>query len=186
MLDNFESGTANAAWSQNVVDSSTPGAFTKFLGRFSNGGDTLNLSGLTAGQTYTLKFDLYAIDSLDGQGVTLDGSGNIIPAQYGPDEMNVTIDGTQKLSLAMAYSTTEVQNFNGSATLPLQIVPTLSSMDGSPSGDGTFDLLRLRLPGRRDDGHRRRHHAAELAIHQPVSEPHSGWQQRDRTGSWRR
>ena len=139
--DNFESGTANAAWTQNVVDSSTPGAFTSFLGRFSSGGDTLNLSGLTAGQTYTLKFDLYAIDSLDGLGGTLDGSGNIIPAQSGPDVMNVTIDGSRKLSLAMSYATTEVQNFNGSATLPLQIVPTLSSMDGSPSGDGTFNLF---------------------------------------------
>ena len=34
-----------------------------------------------------------------------------------------------------------MQNFNGSATVPLQIVPTLSSMDGSPSGDGTFNLF---------------------------------------------
>ena len=32
---------------------------------FNSGGTTLNLSGLTAGQTYTLKFDLYALDSLD-------------------------------------------------------------------------------------------------------------------------
>ena len=125
----------------NAVDASAPGVFTKFLGRFSNGGDTLNLSGLTAGQTYTLHFDLYALDSLDGQGGILSGSGNIIPSQYGPDELNVTVDGTQKLSLAMSYATSEVQNFNGSATLPLQIVPTLSSMDGSPSGEGTFNLF---------------------------------------------
>src|SRR6185437_14156370 len=75
--DNFESGAANAAWSQNVVDTSTPGTFTNFLGRFSSGGDTLNLSGLTPGQTYTLKFDLYAIDSLDGLATPL----NNIPTQ---------------------------------------------------------------------------------------------------------
>ena len=65
--DNFESGSANAAWAVNAVDASTPGVFTDFLGRFSNNGDTLNLTGLTAGLTYTLQFDLYAIDSLDGQ-----------------------------------------------------------------------------------------------------------------------
>ena len=139
--DNFESGTASGAWTQGPVDTSTQGAFTSFLGRFNSGGTTLNLSGLTAGQTYTLKFDLYALDSLDGLGGTQDGSGNIVPAQYGPDTMSVTVDGTRKLNLSMSNYTTEVQNFNGSATLPLQIVPTLSRMDGSPSGEGTFDLF---------------------------------------------
>ena len=182
--DNFESGAANGAWTQNVVDSSTPGAFTNFLGRFSSGGDTLNLTGLTAGQTYTLKFDLYAIDSLDGLGSTLDGSGNIIPAQYGPDLLNVTIDGSRKLSLAMSYTTTEVQNFNGSATLPLQIVPTLTSMDGSPSGEGTFNLfgsgfqagaMTVTIGGVT---------LTELAVHQSVSEPDS--RRRQRAGPDRR
>ena len=128
--DNFESGTANAAWVQSVVDASTPGVFTNFLGRFSNGGDTLNLAGLTAGQVYTLHFDLYALDSLDGQLTT-----------YGPDEMNVTVDGVRKLNLLISNETVTVQNFNGSATLPLQIVPTLTGMDGSPSDDGTFNLF---------------------------------------------
>ena len=139
--DNFESGAANPAWSLNTVDTSAPGVFSDFLGRFSNGGDTLNLTGLTAGQTYTLKFDLYAIDSLDGQGNITDGNGNIITPQYGPDQLNVTVDGSRKLSLAMANYNTSVQNFNGSATLPLQIVPNLTGMDGSPSGDGTFNLF---------------------------------------------
>ena len=127
--DNFESGSANAAWSQNTVDASLPGIFTDFLGRFSSGGDTLNLSGLTAGQTYTLKFDLYALDSWDG-----------LATSAGPDIFNVTVDGSRKLSAALANFTGSVQTFNGSATLPLQIVPTLSSMDGVPNGDGTFNL----------------------------------------------
>ena len=128
--DNFESGSANPARSQNVVDTSLPGVFTDFLGRFSSGNDTLTLTGLTAGQTYTLKFDLYAIDSLDGETTT-----------YGPDELLVSDDGKQLLNLAMSNYTSEVQNFNGSATLPLQIVPTLTSMDGSAGGDGNFDLF---------------------------------------------
>src|SRR5206468_3800295 len=64
--DNFESGSANAAWALNVVDASSQGVFTRFLGHLSNGGDTLNLTGLAAGQTYTLHFDYYALDSLDG------------------------------------------------------------------------------------------------------------------------
>ena len=139
--DKFNSGSADAAWALNDVDSSQAGVFTDFLGRFSNGGDTLNLAGLTAGQTYTLHFDLYALDSLDGLATNVDGSGNIIPSQYGPDEMNVSVDGVRKLNLQMANFPTEVQNFNGSATLPLQIVPTLTGMDGSPSGDGAFSLF---------------------------------------------
>src|SRR6185503_14393921 len=86
--DNFDSGNANAAWAQNVVNTSQAGVFTGFLGRFSNGGDTLTLNGLTAGHTYTLTFDLYAFDSLDGEATILDGSGRIVPSQYGPDELN--------------------------------------------------------------------------------------------------
>ena len=55
--------------------------------------------------------------------------------------MNVTIDGAEEAQPGDVEFTSEVQNFNGSATLPLQIVPTLTSMDGSPSGEGTFNLF---------------------------------------------
>jgi len=72
--NNFESGNAGAAWSLNTVDTSTP-ACSPTSWPLSSGGDTLNLTGLTAGQTYTLKFDFYALDSLDGEITT-----------YGPDE----------------------------------------------------------------------------------------------------
>ena len=80
--DSFESGHASAAWSRDVVDTTNAGVFSAFLGRFANSGDTLNVSGLTAGQSYTLRFDLYALDSLDGLLTT-----------YGPDLFNVTVDG---------------------------------------------------------------------------------------------
>src|SRR4029077_3694662 len=74
-----------------------------------------------------LTFDYYAIDSLRGA--------------LGPDVVNVTVDGVNKLSLVTSNFTTDVQNFNGSASLPLQIVPTLTSIDGVPGGEATFDLF---------------------------------------------
>src|SRR6185312_698072 len=98
------------------VDTSTQGIFSAFLGRFSGSGDTLRLSGLTAGQSYTLTFDLYALDSLDG-----------LNAAAGPDLFKVSADGTPLLNVALANFTTDAQTFNGTATLPLQIVPTLTS-----------------------------------------------------------
>ena len=128
--DNFESGTANAAWSQTAVDSADLGVFSHFLGRFSGGGTTLNLSGLTAGQTYTVRFDLYVLDSWDGTNTSA-----------GPDIFQVSVDGSTKLSVALTNFTTDVQTFNGSATIPLQIVPTLSAISGRPGTDTAFDLL---------------------------------------------
>ena len=63
--DNFQSG-ANAAWSSATTDNSYPGVFSQFSGRFSANTQTLSLSRLTAGQPYTLSFDLYIINSWDG------------------------------------------------------------------------------------------------------------------------
>ncbi|HEY0806863.1 MAG TPA: hypothetical protein VGD84_17455, partial [Pseudonocardiaceae bacterium] len=79
--DNFETGGARPQWTQSAVDTSTAGVFSNFLGRFSSGSATLNLTGLTAGQSCTLTFDLYALDSLDG-----------LSSSAGPDIFQVTDD----------------------------------------------------------------------------------------------
>jgi hypothetical protein len=65
--DDFEAG-AKANWSNTTTDNTNP-VFTRFSGRFGNTSQTLSLSGLSAGQTYTLDFDLYAIDSWEGNGL---------------------------------------------------------------------------------------------------------------------
>ena len=68
-----------------MLESTTGTAtFTRFSGRFGNTSQTLSLSGLSAGQTYTLDFDLYAIDSWEGNG---------LPVSYAPDVFKVIIDG---------------------------------------------------------------------------------------------
>ena len=116
--DDFESG-AKANWSDATVDASETANFSRFSGRFSNGSQSLSLSGLTAGQTYTLSFDLYAIDSWDGQ-------GNV---GYGPDEFDVSVDGVNVLRENLSnYSMNDVQTLNASAGVRLQIVPTLTGL----------------------------------------------------------
>ncbi len=74
----FESGIGSE-WSAAAVDSTEPGAFTQFSGRFSDDAQTLTLSNLVAGQSYTVGFDLYVIDSWDGPG----------------DYFNVSVGGAQ-------------------------------------------------------------------------------------------
>ncbi|MGA2930370.1 MAG: pre-peptidase C-terminal domain-containing protein, partial [Solirubrobacteraceae bacterium] len=128
--DNFESGSAQPQWSVNQVDAADPGVFSDFLGRFSGGSDTLNLTGLTAGQSYTLTFDLYIIDNWVGT----NPSG-------GPDTFQVSANGTTLLNAAFSNSTSDVQTFNASAGVALQIVPTLTGISGAPGSDTAFDLL---------------------------------------------
>src|SRR5690349_10007007 len=73
----FESGIG-AEWSVATRDTSAPATFTAFSGRFSNDSQTLSLTGLTSGTSYTIFFDLYIIDSWDG----------------GADQFGVEVDGT--------------------------------------------------------------------------------------------
>ncbi|MGS0756098.1 beta strand repeat-containing protein, partial [Roseateles sp. GG27B] len=130
--DNFESGTANAAWSNSTVNSDAVAAFSRFSGRFNNASQRLNLSGLSAGQTYTLSFDLLVLDSWDGNSP----SG-------GPDLIDVSVDGVSKLheTLANYPDVNAAQTFRASAGIRLQVVPTLTGTDsGRPGEDSLFNL----------------------------------------------
>ena len=134
--DTFESGSANAAWSDPSVDASDLATFSRFSGRFSNGvGQTLNLAGLTAGQTYTLSFDLLVLDSWDG---------NSTSAGAGPDLIDVSVDGVSKLreTLSNVTAVDSAQSFRASPGLRLQIVPTLTGLiNGRPGEDDSFNLI---------------------------------------------
>ncbi|MCP5526590.1 MAG: VCBS repeat-containing protein, partial [Verrucomicrobiales bacterium] len=91
----FEGG-AGAGWSSATTDSSVPVPFTEFSGRFGNSAQTLTLTGLNAGEAYTLLFDLYIIDSWDG------GSS---------DYFNIAVDGAQVFHHTFSQ-------FGGSQTYP--------------------------------------------------------------------
>ena len=124
---NFETG-AGREWSVPLTDASYPGTFSRFLGRFSGGGSTLT-TATTAGHSYQAVFDLYIIDSWDGNN--------------GPDYFDVSADGTRLLHETFSnYSLAAVQSYHsGTGSVNLQIVPTLTSMSGRPGLDGYFDLV---------------------------------------------
>lgn len=67
----FESG-AGVEWSDSTTDNTYPGVFSRFSGRFGNQSQTLTLSNMTVGASYTVSFDLYVLDSWDGGGDTMD------------------------------------------------------------------------------------------------------------------
>jgi len=123
--DDFENG-AKSNWSSSQT-SADASQLTRFSGRFNNNSQTLNLDGLTAGQTYTLSFDLYAIDSWDG------AAGN-------PDQINVSVDGNTLFSRTISNFVTSPQTLNATQGKRLQIVPTLTSLDGRPGSDNVFNM----------------------------------------------
>ncbi|MBX3670121.1 MAG: choice-of-anchor D domain-containing protein [Rhodocyclaceae bacterium] len=128
--ENFEAG-AGPEWSDSSTDNTVPGIFTRFSGRFSNSEQLLTLNGLTPGQQYSLKFDLYILDTWDG-----------LNASNGPDLFEVSADGQLLLREAFAAGLGNVQTFNASDAITLQIVPTLTGIaNGRPGEDSFFDLL---------------------------------------------
>lgn len=79
----FESG-AGPEWSLSTVDTSEVGSFTRFSGRFSNDQQTLTLSNLVVGVSYSVIFDFYAIDSWDG---TYSGTGDYFNVSVGTNQV---------------------------------------------------------------------------------------------------
>ena len=98
--------------------------FSRYSGRFNNDNQTLSLTGLTAGQSYTLSFDLYILDSWDGNSPSV-----------GPDLIDVSIDGQRLLRETFDNQGPDigaVQTYGASAGIRLQVVPTLTSVNGRP------------------------------------------------------
>lgn len=63
----FEKGIGSE-WSLPIVNDAQPSVFSVFSGRFNNTPQTLTLTNLVPGQSYTIGFDFYALDSWDGNG----------------------------------------------------------------------------------------------------------------------
>jgi hypothetical protein len=95
--NDFESGVIGPEWSSNTYTSEAP-IFTRFNGRYSPGYTELTLAhpnvttpanGLGDGLTrFRLNFDLYAIDSWDGDAVA-----EYAPSLMGPDSFRVLVNG---------------------------------------------------------------------------------------------
>jgi hypothetical protein len=98
----FEGGIG-PEWSQQTLTCAP--VFSRFTGRFGNDTQTLTASNLTVGEPYVLSFDLYVIDSWDGDGTS-----------PGPDYFNVAIDGTQAFHETFA-------NYNGTPPQQTQSFP---------------------------------------------------------------
>jgi hypothetical protein len=77
--EDFE-GSVGPEWSVSSTDT-TPFGNREFLGQFLNDNVTLTLTGLTPGETASISFDLYLINSWDGN--------------VDPDLWTVTANGTQ-------------------------------------------------------------------------------------------
>ncbi|MFA7345615.1 MAG: binary toxin-like calcium binding domain-containing protein, partial [Terrimicrobiaceae bacterium] len=85
-FNDFES-TVGSEWSSTTTDNSASANFTRFSGNFGgNSTQELSVEGLTVGETYTVAFDLYVLDSWDGNNAT---------AGVGPDYFNVSVNDTQ-------------------------------------------------------------------------------------------
>lgn len=95
------------------------------LGPFSNDAVTLSLAGLTSGQAYKLKFDLYLLNSWDGN----------TPSNPGPDYFRTRIDGTAVLNATFAVVSGWTQSY--SAATPLG-GPTVAGLTNADEG-GTLD-----------------------------------------------
>jgi hypothetical protein len=99
--NDFESNTANFSSTSRTVRPTTgdpDGPTSRFLGRFGTGDVTLDLTGLTDGQTYSVRFDLFV-------GATWDGSYG---SSAGPDVFKLTTGTETLVDASFGYATSEI------------------------------------------------------------------------------
>jgi hypothetical protein len=94
-------GSVGSEWSSSLVTAAPADASRKFLGRFDNNTITLTLNGLTAGALTTVNFDLFVMDSWDGN-----SSG------FGPDRFSFGANGNTLLN--ESFSNIEQSGFDQS------------------------------------------------------------------------
>ncbi|MCG8406316.1 MAG: VCBS repeat-containing protein [Phycisphaerales bacterium] len=97
----FQSGVG-AEWSTSATN--TNGTLTTFLGRFGELNSTTLALNTKVGETYEIVFDLYIIDSWDGSSNT-----------WGPDYVNVDVDGTQVFHETFSNRSTDSPSFKNPA-----------------------------------------------------------------------
>jgi len=99
---NFESGIGSE-WSNSTPFDSSNTTFTGFLGRLGNNTTTLSLTGLGTGtHNVTLTFDLYAIDSWDGDSTN---------PSWGLDYFGISGDYINEWTVVRSTATGTTQSF---------------------------------------------------------------------------
>jgi Ca2+-binding RTX toxin-like protein len=122
-FNDFEKGIANE-WS-NQAFAMTPIGARRFLGKFSNSSVSLSLeNNIFANSRISLDFDLYIIDSWDGNN-----------ASYGPDKFIVSLSNCQKL-LDTTFSNQELSDYP-------QVFPSISGIGTYPAGSGANEIDTL-------------------------------------------
>ncbi|MFM6748671.1 MAG: Calx-beta domain-containing protein, partial [Dolichospermum sp.] len=121
--NNFET-SAGSEWS-NTTRSTTPSGGRNFLGQFANDTVSLTLNDQRLANTnITLEFDLFIMDSWDG---------NNIP--HGPDQFNLSIAGGNTL-LNTTFSNIETDDFP-------QAYPGSTGEGDYPAGTGAIEIDTL-------------------------------------------
>ncbi len=104
--NNFSNG-AGPDWSDQTTDT-TPGTSAHpadaFLGQLGNETETLSLNNLAPHSTVTATFDLYIINTMDGNG----------PFGGGPDPWSLTENGNTLIATNFANFPGDTQSFGGS------------------------------------------------------------------------
>lgn len=104
-----EAASAGVEWTLRLAGSPTTitpptaqtAGFTRFLGNLLNDTATLH-ANLTPGQQYELKFDLYIIDSWDGNDTA-----------WGPDRFRVNVNGVRRFDHTFSNTPSQSQSYPG-------------------------------------------------------------------------
>ncbi len=96
--NSFDTGVVGSEWSRQIPTDVTPVGARRFLGQFSNDTVSLSLSGLAPHTDATVSFDLYLINSWDG-------NSNV----YGPDRWSLGVQGGPTL-LDTTFSNVSSEN----------------------------------------------------------------------------
>jgi hypothetical protein len=109
-------GTIGAEWSSSLVTSNA--TLSKFLGRFGESESVTLALNTTIGESYVVKFDMYAIDSWNGS-----------ETSSGPDYFDVSVDGTVLFH----------QTFDNRPTTQAYSYPYPSDQQGNYGFDSGYD-----------------------------------------------
>ncbi len=131
----FEAGIGSEWWIPQV-ETAGQANFSRFTGRFNNHSQTLTLGGFSPGQSYTVVFDFYAIDSWDGNSGAGDRFQVLVDGQL---LFNETFGGAGNQSYPGEPDSGRVQlGFNGSYTDAIYRNVTISFVPAGSTAQLTF------------------------------------------------
>lgn len=108
------SGPSDGKWSNYTTYTTTEATPNSILGRFAGTGagtgSTLSLTGLASHSSVTVEFDLYLFDTWDRHYTGSQANPGSVNANWSPDIISVTANGTQYASLSYEYASYPYSN----------------------------------------------------------------------------